>query len=74
MAAWAKSSCRGLKAEGIPFVAIEKSAESMPVDTDLFTVEGDATHDDLLKHVGIETCTWTDLGYCRPMPRICMSF
>lgn len=49
-----KIICRELKAEGIPFVAIEKSAESMPVDTDLFTVEGDATHDDLLKHVGIE--------------------
>jgi len=49
-----KIICRELKAEGIPFVAIEKNPESMPIDSDLFTVEGDATHDDLLKHVGIE--------------------
>lgn len=49
-----KIICRELKEDGIPFVAIEKNAESMPTDPDLFTIEGDATHDDLLRQVGIE--------------------
>lgn len=49
-----KIICRELKSEGIPFVAIEKNAESLPEDDGLFTIEGDATHDDLLRQVGIE--------------------
>lgn len=49
-----KIICRELKEDGIPFVAIEKNAESLPEDAEVFTIEGDATHDDLLKHVGIE--------------------
>ncbi|KAF0183129.1 MAG: potassium uptake protein TrkA family [Nitrospirae bacterium] len=49
-----KIICRELKADGIPFVAIEKNAESMPEDESLFTIEGDATRDDLLRECGIE--------------------
>jgi voltage-gated potassium channel len=49
-----KIICRELKSEGIPFVAIEKNAESLPEDEGLFTIEGDATHDELLRQVGIE--------------------
>lgn len=49
-----KIICRELKADGIAFVAIEKNAESMPEDESLFTIEGDATRDDLLRECGIE--------------------
>ncbi len=45
---------RELQADGISFVAIEKNAESMPEDDNFFTVAGDATHDDMLRQVGIE--------------------
>ncbi|HSW63718.1 MAG TPA: potassium channel protein [Dissulfurispiraceae bacterium] len=49
-----KIICRELKVDGIPFVAIEKNAESMPEDESLLTIEGDATRDDLLRQCGIE--------------------
>jgi voltage-gated potassium channel len=49
-----KIICRELKAANIPFVAVEKNVESIPTDSDFFTIEGDATQDDLLKRVGIQ--------------------
>ncbi|HMK43082.1 MAG TPA: potassium channel protein, partial [Dissulfurispiraceae bacterium] len=45
---------RELKADGIPFVAIEKNAATVTGDDSTLIIEGDATQDDLLRKVGIE--------------------
>ncbi|MEN2995278.1 MAG: potassium channel protein [Thermodesulfovibrio sp.] len=43
-----------LKAHNIPVVIIEKNKSNLPEDEDITYVEGDATHDEVLKSAGIE--------------------
>lgn len=43
-----------LKANNIPVVIIEKNKANLPEDEDIIYVEGDATHDEVLKSAGIE--------------------
>lgn len=43
-----------LKANNIPVVIIEKNKTNLPEDEDIIYVEGDATHDEVLKSAGIE--------------------
>lgn len=45
---------RELKANNIPVVIIEKNKVNLPENEDFVYVEGDATHDDVLKSAGIE--------------------
>lgn len=43
-----------LKANNIPVVIIEKNKANLPEEEDIIYVEGDATHDEVLKSSGIE--------------------
>jgi len=43
-----------LKANNIPVVIIEKNKANLPEDEDIIYIEGDATHDEVLKSAGIE--------------------
>ena len=49
-----KIICRELKAEHLPFVAIEKNADTGKIPDDLLLISGDATNDEVLRDVGIE--------------------
>ena len=49
-----KIICRELKAEHLPFVAIEKNADTGKMPDDLLLISGDATNDEVLRDVGIE--------------------
>jgi len=49
-----KIICRELKAEHVPFVAIEKNGEFHAKPDELLGIAGDATNDDILKEAGIE--------------------
>ena len=49
-----KIICRELKAKHLPFVAIEKNADTSKTSEDLLLISGDATNDDVLREVGIE--------------------
>ncbi len=43
-----------LKANNMPVVVIEKNKNNLPEDEEFVYVEGDATHDDVLRSAGIE--------------------